>query len=94
MVHKSNRNQLDNTLYKDNHEFLLRHKHGSASTTSLENDYVRSTEAQLLLIKPQSVVQPLHIEVEQIRSSGHHGRNSLSTELLWLEIVHPLQTME
>lgn len=44
--------------------------------------YIRSTELELLLIEPQSVVQPLHTEVKQIWSSGHHGCNSLITELL------------
>lgn len=53
--------------------------------------YIWSTEAELLLIETKSVVKSLHTEVQQIRSSGHHGYNSLRAELLWLEIVYSLQ---
>lgn len=44
--------------------------------------YIRVTEFELLLIEPQSVVQPLHTEVKQIWSSGYHRCNGLRTELL------------
>lgn len=72
--------------------FLQKYNMALLPLHQLKMPYIRSTEAELLLIETQSVVQPLYAEVKQIWSSGYHGGNSLWTELLWLEIVDPLQT--
>lgn len=52
--------------------------------------YISDTQAELILKEAKSVVQPLHTEVKQVWSSGHHGGNSLTTEILGLQIVYSL----
>lgn len=42
----------------------ITNKHSYAFPTSVKDAYIRSTEVELMLKEPQSVVQPLHTEVK------------------------------
>lgn len=69
--------------------FLNKKRYESFFIALLRVPYIRRTEFELLLIKTQSVVQPLHTEVEEVGSFEHHRCNGFCTELFRLEIIYP-----